>query len=260
MGEPGRIQVWWSRLSRAWRFNVTLYLLACLSLFALIVQVLTEEAPRRVEVAGNGSRPSTTRATRTAGPPTTTAAPTPQTTVALTPEAVPTTGPQAPGPPAEGFDPSSATTLPCRNSTNPECGPFFYDPLPRNAPMSVEAQIASFSAVAGGQRVTFTVTVNDPDHAVNGCGTADFGDGTSESRPCAPDPPCPPRFGPWDPPPTPGGGTGEFSFGHDYLVPGPRSFTARFTFRTEQDGCRDPYASTNAGTVSFTVNPPPEGT
>lgn len=258
MGEPGRIQVWWSRLPRAWRVNVTLYLLACLSLFALVVQVLTEEGPRQVEVAADGSRRTpTTRVTVTTEPPTTTVSTTPGTTVALTPEAVPTTGPRAPSLPAVGFDPSAAVTVPCRNSTNPECGTFFFDPLPRNEPLSVQVEIASYSPIPGGQRVTFRVTVTDPDHAVTGnCSIADFGDGARESLPCAPSPPCPPMYGPWDPPP-PQRGSGTFSFTHDYVAR-PDSYTARFSFRTDRDRCRDPYGS--ASTAAFSVSVPSEGT
>lgn len=256
MGEPGRIQVWWNRLPRAWRFNVTLYLLACLSLFALVVQVLTEEGSRQVEVAADGSRRTpTTRVTATTEPPTTTVSSTPQTTVALTPEAVPTTGPRAPTPPAAGFNPP--VRVPCRNSTDPECGPFFYDPLPRNQPLSVQVDVASSSPIPGGQRVGFRVTVTDPDHAVTGnCSVADFGDGSRESLPCAPTPPCPPMFGPWDPPP-PQSGSGTFSFTHDYGAR-PDPYIARFSFHTDRDQCRDPYGS--ASTAAYSVVITSEGT
>jgi len=51
----------------------------------------------------------------------------------------------------------------CRNSTNPQCGPFRWDPQPLpNRPMRVDVQIAP-SHPRPGDVVTFTVVASDPD-------------------------------------------------------------------------------------------------
>jgi hypothetical protein len=96
---------------------------------------------------------------------------------------------------------STTTTVPvCRNSTNPACGPFFYDPPLTNEPAAI--LVSTSPAVPKvGDTVIFTLEVTDPDTDIsNPCMTFNFGEGVSSN--CEPD--CStqgPRYGAWDPPP-----------------------------------------------------------
>jgi hypothetical protein len=138
----------------------------------------------------------------------------------------------------------------CRNSSDPRCGPFRFDPPPAaNQPLNVVV-----NSEVHGAEVTFHVTVSDPDHAVsNHCSQVDFGDGSAVlSAPCA-SPSCPPAFGPWDPP---AAQTGIATFDyppHSYASG--KSYTARLTFHSDKDTCPllDPYGSAGTSTQEVTV-------
>lgn len=258
MGEPGRIQGWWGRLSTGWRVNVVLYVLGTVSLFALLAEVMSGGTPsRRVEVAGESARrPTTTRAlalpssipatTLQAGAPTSTGVPVVTSTPAR-PSPVTTRG--ASSPPAVGFNPapqSPAPTLACRNGSDPRCGPFSWDPAPGpNEPLLIDVEVAP-----DGSQAKFTFTVSDRDHAVTAnCAELDYGDGTTEPLPCTPAP-CPPAFGPWTPPAR-AEGRQQFIYRHTYTRPG--DYTVRFTFRNDKERCPDPYANSKSGSMAITV-------
>lgn len=172
--------------------------------------------------------------------------------------AVPTTGPRpltlptstsAPPPPP-------TTTAVCRNSTDPACGPFRFDPQPGpDNPMSVHIVMDPPAPVAG-QEVVFTITLTDPDGvSINGS-TYVFGDtgiGESSVDPCT-------KFGPWDPPARdPAHATQVVTLRHTYAEA--RAYKATFFFTGFPFDCEDsvtgrgdrPYASSASGTVSFEV-------
>lgn len=259
---------WWRSLTAGWRLNIGLYALAAIALVALVVSVATGggQKPKQVEVATQ-ARPTTT-------PPT---LPRPTTTLpaATTTTVTPTTvgGPATTAAPAVGgrtattrattggAPATTTTTAPpvCRNSTDPRCGDFRWDPLPNNQPLTVNV---SFSPAApkAGDSVTFTVEVSDPDHAVtSNCAVVEYGDGYSEPPAPCPVPTCGPAHGPWDPPAAQPG-TQRFTYSHIYAAAG--SYTARFVFHTDKDTrCPqpDPYGNTQAADKGVVVVAPPAG-
>lgn len=261
MDEPGRksLTEWWQGLSGPWRVNGLLYLLTAIALVALLVEVVSggDQAPKRVQVASrqNGRTTTTPRRPTTASPntTTTTSAPGPSTTAAAGGPAgggvaaAPQRGGGPTGPPALVVPPPPSgggkTGLVCLNSINPACGPFSWQTPPGpNQPVTVSA-VASPTNVSPGQPVTFSVTVSDPDHNVTpNCGSVDFGDGTSQPLNCnrPSNSACASAFGPWVTPPA-APGSGQFTFTHAYAAP--RTYTAAFTFRTDEDRCPDPYGS-----------------
>lgn len=169
---------------------------------------------------------------------------------ASTTTASPLSPPTVAGPPVESPT-TSPPTIECRNSYDPACGPFRYDPEPVNGPMTVDVS-ASPNAPSAGEEVVFTVTVNDdgpiyPDNCVN---SQQYGDLTPSSVCTAACIPQRERFGPWDPPP-PEPRTVTEQFGHVYERPG--VYTAEFTYNAGADCSFSPYRSRGSGTVTIVV-------
>ncbi len=266
MDEPGQTHAaakWWRGLSGAWRANVGLYCLATVALVALVAQIVTGggRPAQRVEVASRApittapsprpQIPTTTPPTTVAGPPTTDA----PTASAPPGPAAPNT-PPAPAPLTVGPSvPENPTTSPpvCRNSTKPDCGPFYWDPAPApNQPLNVNVT-PSPSNPAPNDVVTFTVKVTDADHRVtNNCAQANFGDGVVQSLPCT-HAQCFDAHGPWDPPPQTDGDA-TFTFRHQY---GQGTFAPTFTFHTDFDlPCPSPYGSAGSGQTTVRVSGP----
>ena len=142
----------------------------------------------------------------------------------------------------------------CRNSTNPECGPFTWDPAPDpDQPLTVNVTYAPVSPRAG-EEVTFTVIVEDPDARVmrNFNNRRDYGDGVVDDAPPFPAS-CGQAFGPWTPPvKVPDRLTTTFQ--HVYTRAG--TYTASFSFESTS-GCvgGDPYGSRATGSVTVDVAP-----
>ena len=205
-------------------------------------------------------RPATTKA-----PATTTTAPRAAVTTSTPAPALvaasvsTTTTPTAPA--TTSTVPASTTTTtidPCRNSTDPECGPFRFDPQPgANNPMTVQVTIEPASPVAG-QPMVFHITLTDPDGVSYDGTNFNFGNsgiGGSTPEPCT-------KFGPWDPPARdPASATQTVNVTHTYFEAG--SYTATFFFDAGPFDCVDsvtgrgdrPYASSATGTVSVQVAP-----
>ena len=262
MADPGRLHAigeWWQGLSQAWRANVTLYALGVISLIALVVQVIAGEPdpPQRVEVASRApsSVPTTLRTPVTAA--TTTAVPPPPPPGSDTTAAAPSS-PQAPAPAdsptplsVPPADDTAPATIPCRNTTDDRCGPFYLDPPPgQNQPLSVSV------STSGSNPTRFTVTVTDPDHPVSptpSCTVVDFGDNSPAISPwgCS-RPPCPDAHGPWD---TPMKETGRQVFTFEYSYPSQGTYVATFSFDTN-DICFNPYGGTGSGSATV-VQPAP---
>ena len=152
---------------------------------------------------------------------------------------------------------TTTTVDPCRNSTDPECGPFRFDPQPAaDRPMTVEVTAEPAAPVAG-QAVVFHITLTDPDGVSYNGTNFNFGNsglGGSTPAPCA-------KFGPWDPPaPDPASATDTMDVTHTYFDAG--SYTATFFFDAGPFDCADsvtgrgdrPYASSATGTVTVVVS------
>lgn len=124
--------------------------------------------------------------------------PSPDATVTETdlpaPSAEPSPSPVPSGEETPG--PSAAPTLVCRNSTNPDCGEFYWDPDPGpNAPLTIEIEMDPINPEPG-KPVTFTITVDDPDAVVSADGIIVRMDQTAYVHPDCRGL----RYGPWDTP------------------------------------------------------------
>jgi hypothetical protein len=114
----------------------------------------------------------------------------------------------------------TTSTVACRNSTNPACGPLHYDPPMTNAPATIS--VTTTPAVPrAGDVVTFTLHVTDADSRItsaNPCMQYTFGEGVDGK--CIAD--CSahaPQYGAWDPPP-PEPGDATFTMRHAYATAG----------------------------------------
>lgn len=198
---------------------------------------------------------------RAATPVATTVAPTtsrPATTSTVAAVSTPVVGPG-------GTDVTAVTTLApttsttvagCRNSADPACGPFRFDPQPgSDSPMTVEVAV-EFGAPAAGQEVVFRLTLTDPDGVSYNGTVFGFGDGGLAGSSY---PPCE-KFGPWDPPPRDAAAATEvLVVRHTYLQPG--TYPVSFAFDAGPFSCVDsttgrgdrPYASSATGTATVVV-------
>ncbi len=197
------------------------------------------------------------RLVRTVTGPPTSGSPVQATTTTPSP-AIDTT---TPGPTTTVVAGAPATVNPCRNSRDPACGPFSFDPQPDpDQPMTVEV-IPSLATVKVGEPMSFHVIRRDPDGVAAGGMSYELGDGGSigefQHDPCD-------RYGRWDPPPkglTPTVVTEDIP--HTYREAG--TFTVTFKYFTDTlGGCvdhatgrqgEDPYASEGQGSVQVTVLP-----
>jgi hypothetical protein len=141
----------------------------------------------------------------------------------------------------------------CRNSSNPACGAFVWDPAPgANAPLVTSAAPAK-STYKVGEQVFFNVTVSDADHVVNdNCSEVRFDNGAAADGPCSPPPDCPARHGPWTPP---AAAAGNHTPNYINVWTTPGEHTATFRFRSWSSStclALDPYAS-EGQTVTATV-------
>lgn len=95
---------------------------------------------------------------------------------------------------------TSTTVPPCRNSTDPACGPFFFDWPGPNHPATITIT-ASPAQPHVGEVVTFTIAIDDPDgEPISRCFSFNPDDpGVSSEGLCADG--VAPGFGAWDPPP-----------------------------------------------------------
>lgn len=204
-------------------------------------------SPSRSKKVAAGKATTTTEETF---PETTTTLP-PDTTTTL---ATPTTAPAAPATTAVPAAGATTTSLPCRNSKDPRCGPFRWDPNPgANSALTVSV----VSVTQDSQTVTFVLDVVDADASPiivgeQTCNPPDFGD-VGKSR-CSPT--CTaPGYGPWTPPARQRG-TRRVTYTHHYDSPG--NYTAHFWFGSAGFPCPpNPYASFADTAVPVTVSAPP---
>jgi hypothetical protein len=242
------------RRRRAGAIGGLLAVLLAVPATVVAVGAAGEGTDPRVETLAPGVTEAVDPTTTTVAPTTTTVAPPTTTSVpagdgsgatgVLGPDGEIPAGPGPAAPPDSSVPP--ATTPACRNSTDPACGPFRYDPTPTNEPATIEVTSVNNAMPHPGEVVAITVFAADPDAVpIAECGIGvTFGDGESEP-PCLPG--CvAPGYGPWDPPPPEPGEEAEL-FEHAYAEPG--IYTVTFTVHT--GGC-SPYAS--EATASITIN------
>ena len=162
----------------------------------------------------------------------------------------------------------TTTTEPCRNSTNPACGPFRWDPDPGpNEPLTVSVTFTP-AHPHPGEPVTFFVRAVDPDATWFWRVSMDYGDppgagaidGSSWDANAYPDYCAPAKYGPWTPPPRRAGdetlgNPPEKGIAHTYAAAG--AYRARFWFGSDSTACglHEPYGSYGAQSVEVVVLP-----
>jgi len=178
-----------------------------------------------------------TRPPTTAAPKPAAKAPAPSTTAALKNTA-----------PPNGATPTTV----CRNSYDPACGPFSWQPPPDpNQPITGQVTATN----KGGGAVTFTVTGTDPDAAPLQECNIDFGDGQGyhcDPRPAIDPSYCPPQYGPWTPP-AKNKGSIAADLNHTYAQPG--TYQVTVNVRSAMQECNNPYASSADLQVTVVVTP-----
>ena len=145
----------------------------------------------------------------------------------------------------------------CRNSTDPACGPFRWDPAPTNRPATLSASVEG--PVYAGESFAVALVMSDPDGAVEfDCVLVEHDGPGIEVGSCGPveNTECPDRYGPWTPP-APKGGQGSTSASIMIDEPGTYTVTARVS---SYSACAnvDPYRSDATSTIDVEVLPAPE--
>lgn len=180
---------------------------------------------------------------------TTTAAPTPSSasTTSTIPTTTATSTTAAPAP-STSSSTSTAPAMTCRNSRDPSCGPFRWEPEPANAPLSLSVE-ASSTSPAVGEEVVVRIVADDPDARISeACIGVGWGDGpppASCADACSDDGQ---RYGPWDPPPAAPGYV-ELTLRHAYTAAG--TYNVAITARSLSCEPLDTYES--AASHNFTV-------
>ena len=217
---------------------------ALTGLVALPVIALTSSSPSKLHSALVFTGPAAT----------TTAVPDPTTSTTVAPAT--TLAPASTTTVAPVRQATTTTTLVCRNSYNPECGPFHWDPAPAPGGSPSVTIVPSTPNPTAGEGMNFKVTVSDPDTAVYTCGQVQYGD-MSPSEGCAPvAASCPTRYGAWDPPARhPDSATTEYP--HTYKDSGTYTFSVVFPVGNP---CFDPYEGQVSGSVTVTVSDPTPST
>lgn len=159
-----------------------------------------------------------------------------------------------------GFTSPSGTAAPaCRNSYDPSCGPFRWDRDPGQDQPEQITLTPSNTTVRVGENVDFHVSIYDPDNTnfVECAFKWDYDDGAQvQTTHCDPKPgsnPCPPRYGPWDPPAAQPGNEDFAGIGHSWTTAG--TYQVSYTHDSRPNSCYNPYASAGTATVTITVLP-----
>ena len=148
---------------------------------------------------------------------------------------------------------TTTSTLVCRNSQNPACGPLVWDPPPGpNQPLTIKVTVTP-EAPRAGDVVTFHVVVDDPDGGnLQGYGdTIDYGDGTPYLGVIGHLDCFPVKYGPWDSAARPV--HEELSFAHVYEHAG--TYTATFKFAAHGNCAYGPSQGTATPVLTVTKAP-----
>lgn len=157
--------------------------------------------------------------------------------------------------------PTTTSVLVCRNSTNPACGPFRWEPAPgANAPIRFDLSGVPSTATVG-KPVTFRVRVTDADGGDLNCANLFPGGPVEEpilgggcqffnpSDSCG-------RFGAWDLKPDAMAATSTFTF--TYTAPGTYHVQVQATSIGTDPACTGTYGATDAtARIQITVQPAP---
>jgi hypothetical protein len=158
--------------------------------------------------------------------------------------------------PTTTLPPTTTTTaLVCRNSTNPKCGPFRWDPVPVSHPIDVSLTFSPPDPKPG-DKVTVHLAATDQDTALGGL-LVDFGDGHGAGFGVAPL--CiaaPDPYGPWDPPPRQPDHK-EYDYDNVYSAPGTYTVTAKVSSMPSCSTPRNPYVGEGTASVTVNVSGPP---
>lgn len=220
-----------------------------------------DDGDEDVTVAADSERQSTTSTPTTSARRTTTTVASPETTIAdavvVAPSTIvidddevglipPTSVVRRPPPPAPATTAPPPTTVACRDSRDPQCGEFRWDPPPApNQPLTAGFVDAPTTATVG-QEVLFIVSWADPDATLsfaNFSVTTEGGVGLGQA--CTQEQ----RYGPWTPPP-PAGGSGEVEELYTFSAPG----TYFVTMSLGTADCNSPYADESTVEVVVTVS------
>ena len=166
--------------------------------------------------------------------------------------ATPSPPPTTTAPPA----PTTTTTTPCRNSTDPACGPFSWDPAP--GPYEVEVYAVSTPVAARvGEPVTFAVEYVDPagTDAQGACLNWYVSDpGVVNTSSCEVINPSCPRTGPHDPP-APSEDRILLERSITFETAGEHEVSIGGNIGTHlADGCESPYRNTFTRTFTVVVS------
>jgi hypothetical protein len=168
------------------------------------------------------------------------------------PSVPPTFPPTTTKTPAPQGEPTTTTSLVCRNSLNSACGPFYWDPPPEpnRHPLTATLTFAP-AAPKVGEIVTFRLVADDPDgptiDEISSDGV-DYGDGTPYRIgvvlvECL-------GWGPWTPPPQQ---PFHFEASYEHVYGAAGTYTVTITVREISDCARTPEEITATATV--TVGP-----
>lgn len=237
------------RLRRRRQVALTSAAIAVVALVA--VPVLAEGGSQTEVIAGRGAtseEPTTTTEPDTTA---TTGEPAEDPTAASSDDPNPGDGDKQPEPT------TTTAVLVCRNSSDPRCGDFYYDPEPDpNQPLTITVTVEPAVPVAG-QEVVFTVEVEDPDAEPlpNDCRQEVwFGDEEFRSTTCPVHYHCLDRTGPWDPPEKrPYRDVHEFR----HVYEESDTYTVTFVFRTGTP-CDNHYGDEAREDVEVFVAPRPD--
>jgi hypothetical protein len=149
-------------------------------------------------------------------------------------------------------DPTTTTIArpPCRNSTEPSCGSFRWEPDP--GPNQPATGTVTATQSAPGQPVSFRIQANDPDAKPVAICNISFGDGNNivcDPRPAMDPSFCPKQYGPWTPP---AAQQGELDTTNEHTYP-PGKYDVSFEVRSAMNDCNNPYASTVTLTATVIV-------
>lgn len=139
--------------------------------------------------------------------------------------------------------------MPCRNSLDPSCGEFHWDPAPSpNAPILIEVT-PTINPESGS--VALTGFARDDDARISEyCLAISWGDGSRDDGGLCPIPHCQAAYGPWDPPPT---RPSQVPIAAEHTYKGPGDYEIRVTARSDSLACRSPYASEATQTLVVRV-------
>ena len=147
------------------------------------------------------------------------------------------------------------TALVCHYSTDPACGPFYWDPAPANHPATLT--VTAPDDIVAGEQVQLSLTMTDDGRVTLDCFVVNLSPDTGLSTGTCSQPStieCPQRYGPWTP--VPQEGRAESTTVVAFDEPGTYQVTVQVQ---PAQGCDnvDPYRSGATTTITVEVAPAP---